>query len=232
MGAPVGASGLPEVDDVLASALEAQGEPGVRALGLLRDAYRVLTGEGFARPAEVAAACVRSAADALLSLPGSPTTAGLKPAAQDLLAAVDAFPPPTAEDSPPGQPAASADTNSSRAPQDPPPAARAGWERVSAAAEVLRGELQRPGGFHRERARGIVERLTEVTLGAAQETALDVWGTVYGVASGILHGGTADPGEAVRLYTESAQGARLEARRRMAAAGTVPTGDIDAATRG
>ncbi|MCO4699549.1 hypothetical protein LRR80_05645 [Streptomyces sp. RO-S4] len=38
---------------------------------LLRDAYRVLTGEGFARPAEVAAACVRSAADALLSLPGS-----------------------------------------------------------------------------------------------------------------------------------------------------------------
>jgi hypothetical protein len=29
VGAPVGASGLPEVDDVLAAALEAQGEPGV-----------------------------------------------------------------------------------------------------------------------------------------------------------------------------------------------------------
>ncbi|MFR9793768.1 hypothetical protein ACL07V_34770 [Streptomyces sp. MB22_4] len=211
VGAPVGASGLPEVDDVLAQALEAQGEPGARALGLLQDAYRVLTGEGFVRPAEVAAACVRSAADALLSLPGSPTTAGLKPAAQDLLAAVDAFPPPTAEDSQPGQPAALADTpdaNSSRAPQGPPPAARAGWERVSAAAEVLRGELQRPGGFHRERARGIVERLTEATLGAAQETALDVWGTVYGVASGILHGGAAGPGEAVRLYTEILGAAR------------------------
>ncbi|WP_411101066.1 hypothetical protein [Streptomyces sp. x-45] len=210
--APVGASGMPEVDDVLAAALEARGEPGVRALGLLRDAYRMLTGEGFVRPAEVAAACVRSAADALLSLPGSPATAGLKPAAQNLLAAVDAFPPPTAEDSSPGKPAAVADTpgtnSNSGAPKGPPTAARAGWERVSAAADVLRGELQRPGGFHRARARGIVERLTGVTLGTAQETALDVWGAVYGVASGILHGGAAGPGEAVRLYTEILGAAR------------------------
>ncbi|MGY5124336.1 hypothetical protein [Streptomyces nigrescens] len=207
VGAPGGASGLPEVDDALAAALEAQGEPGVRALGLLRDAYRVLTVEGFSRPAEVAAACVRSAADALLSLPGFPATAGLKPAAQALLAAVDAFPPLAAEDSSPGQPAALADTpdvnSNSVSPQVPSTAVRAGWERVSAAAEVLRGELQRPGGFHRARARGIVERLTGVTLGAAQETALDVWGAVYGVASAILHGGAASPGEAVRLYTET-----------------------------
>jgi hypothetical protein len=153
---------------------------------------------------------VRSAADALLSLPGSPATAGLKPAAQDLLAAVDAFPPPTAEESSPGKPAALADTPdaNSGATQSPSTAARAGWERVSAAADVLRGELQRPGGFHRARARGIVERLTGVTLGAAQETALDVWGAVYGVASGILHGGAAGPGEAVRLYTEILGAAR------------------------
>jgi hypothetical protein len=68
--APVGASVLPEVDDVLADALTAQGEAGVRALGLLRDAHWVLTGEGFVRPAEVAAACVRSAADALLGSSG------------------------------------------------------------------------------------------------------------------------------------------------------------------
>ncbi|MEU3511026.1 hypothetical protein ABZ733_24665 [Streptomyces longwoodensis] len=79
---------------------------------------------------------------------------------------------------------------------------------MSAAAEVLRCELQRPGGFHRERARGIAERLTEVTLGAAQRSALDVWGTVYGVASGILHGGAAGPGEAVRVYTDILGGAR------------------------
>ncbi len=211
MGVPVGASGLPEVDDALAAALEAQGEAGVRALGLLRDAHQVLAGERFVRPAEVAAACVRSAADALLSLPGSPTTAGLKPAAQGLLAAVDAFPSSAvAEDSSPGKPAALADTPDANlgASQGPPTAARAGWERVSTATEVLRSELQRPGGFHRARARGIVERLTGATLGAAQETALDVWGAVYGVASGILHGGTAGPGEAVQLYTEILGAAR------------------------
>ncbi|WP_279617143.1 hypothetical protein [Streptomyces regalis] len=197
VGAPAGASTLPEVDDVLAAALEAQGEAGVRALGLLRDAHRVLTGEGFVRPAEVAAACVRSAADALLSLPGALVTAGLKPAAKDLLAAVDALPSPVAaEDSPSGELAAGAANSSPGGPVG------AGWERVSAAAEVLRGELERPGGFHRARARGIVERLTGVTLGAAQETALDVWGAVYGVASGILHGSAAGPGEAVQLYAD------------------------------
>ncbi|UXX91293.1 hypothetical protein N7U49_01035 [Streptomyces sp. AD2-2] len=49
-------------------------------------------------------------------------------------------------------------------------------ERVTAAAEVLRGELEHPGGYHRGRARGIVERLTGVTLGGVQEKALDVWG--------------------------------------------------------
>uniref|UniRef100_UPI0013C4CB8C hypothetical protein n=1 Tax=Streptomyces scabiei TaxID=1930 RepID=UPI0013C4CB8C len=70
--APVGASVLPEIDDVLADALRAQGEAGVRALGLLQDAHRVLAGSGFARPSEVAAACVRSAADALLRLPSAP----------------------------------------------------------------------------------------------------------------------------------------------------------------
>lgn len=42
----MGASVLPEVDEVLADALRAQGEAGVRALGLLRDAHRVLTGAG------------------------------------------------------------------------------------------------------------------------------------------------------------------------------------------
>ncbi|MFE4639448.1 hypothetical protein [Streptomyces sp. NPDC056730] len=73
---------------------------------------------------------------------------------------------------------------------------------VSAAAGVLRGELERPGGFHRARARGIVERLMKVELGAAQETALDVWGAVYGVASGILHGSATGPGEAVQLYAD------------------------------
>lgn len=45
-----GVSVLPEVDDVLADSLVAQGEAGVPALGLLLDAHRVLAGGGFARP--------------------------------------------------------------------------------------------------------------------------------------------------------------------------------------
>ncbi|MFC8949506.1 hypothetical protein [Streptomyces rochei] len=195
----------PGVDEVLAAALEAQGVAGVRALGLLRDAHRVLTGAGFVRPAEVAAACVRSAADALLGLPGAPVTAGLKPAAKDLLAAVDAFPPPAAAEA---ARAGTPDVTDSGAPDGPSAPERAAWERVTVAAEVLRAELERPGGYHRARARGIIERLMKVELGAAQETALDVWGTIYGVASGILHGSAATPGEAASLYTELLGAAR------------------------
>lgn len=222
--APAGASVLPEVDDVLADALTAQGEAGVRALGLLRDAHRVLAGAGFVRPAEVAAACVRSAADALLGLPGAPVTVGLKPAAEGLLAAVDAVAPPAAEVSGPDGPAVPAGAApssgaaslaaeaGSASTDDAAGGASAGasaaWERVTAAADVLRDELNRPGRYHQARARGIVERLMKVELGAAQETALDVWGTVYGVASGILHGRAAHTGEAAVLYTDILGAAR------------------------
>lgn len=194
--APVGASVLPEVDAVLADALTAQGEAGVRALGLLRDAHRVLAGDEFVRPSEVAAACVRSAADALLGLPGAPVTVGLKAASEGLLAAVDSV-----------EVVGSAGTDA-----DPAGAAPAGagavWERVTAAADVLRDELSSPGRYHQARARGIVERLMGVELGAAQETALDVWGTVYSVASGILHGRAAHAGEAAVLYADVLGAAR------------------------
>ncbi|WP_020684239.1 hypothetical protein [Streptomyces prunicolor] len=223
--APAGASVLPEVDDVLADALTAQGEAGVRALGLLRDAHRVLAGDGFVRPSEVAAACVRSAADALLGLPGAPVTVGLKAAAEGVLAAVDAVAPPAAEVSGPDGPAGAAPSAGEASPSDGP-AVEAGtadahdaaggalagagavWERVTAAADVLRDELSRPGRYHQARARGIVERLMGVELGAAQETALDVWGTVYSVASGILHGRAAHPGEAAVLYADILGAAR------------------------
>ncbi len=227
----MGASVLPEIDDVLADALRAQGEAGVRALGLLQDAHRVLAGSGFARPSEVAAACVRSAADALLGLPGAPVTVGLKPAAEGLLAAVDDAAPPVAEAVGPDGAAPAADEASpSGGPASDGPAAQAGsagtaddeggglsgasagastaWERVTAAANVLRDELHRPGRYHQARARGIVERLMSVELGAAQETALDVWGTVYGVASGILHGRAAHAGEAAVLYADILGAAR------------------------
>lgn len=89
---------LPVVDEVLAAALTAQGAPGVRALGLLRDARRILSGAGgLERPGEIVEACVRSAADALLKVPGAPKSpVGLQSAAKDLLDAVDALPAPAA----------------------------------------------------------------------------------------------------------------------------------------
>ncbi|MCX4550395.1 hypothetical protein [Streptomyces sp. NBC_01500] len=193
---PTGAGQLPEVDEDLAKALIARGASGVRALGMLRDAYRVLTGTLMERPDEVAAACVRSAADALLSLPGAPDPPDLRRAGKDLLAAVDAFPPPALR------------APSSGASAGPVVTDRPGWERVTAAAEALRGELGPPGGFHRARARGIFEQLMGVMPGAAQDPALDVWAAIYGVASRILHGRAAAPGEAVHLYTDLLGAAR------------------------
>jgi len=192
-------AGLPVVDETLADALTAQGEPGVRALGLLRDAHRVLTVPGFLQPEEVAAACVRSAADALLGLSGSPGTVNLTSPAKNLLAAVDAVPSPAAV-------ARAAAPGATDFPASSSPTEHAAWERVTAAADVLRAELNQPG--HQERAARIVERLMGVTLGAAQETALDVWRTLYGVASGILHGRAAAPGKAASLYTELLSAAR------------------------
>ncbi|MEV5387251.1 hypothetical protein [Streptomyces sp. NPDC052721] len=80
--------------------------------------------------------------------------------------------------------------------------------RVREAAEVLRGQLARPGGYHRPRAAGIAERLMGVRLGAAQEEALGVWGEVYGMTSGTLHGGVADPARAAALYRKLLAAAR------------------------
>ncbi|UGQ11073.1 hypothetical protein LO772_30400 [Yinghuangia sp. ASG 101] len=193
---PTCAGELPEVDEDLAKSLTARGASGVRALGMLRDAYRVLTGTTMERPDEVAAACVRSAADALLSLPGAPDPPELRHAAKNLLAAVDTFPPPALR------------TPSSGTSAGPVGTDRPGWKRMTAAAEALRGELGPPGGFHQARARGIFEQLMGVTPSAAQDPALDVWADIYGVASRILHGRAAAPGEAVHLYTDLLDAAR------------------------
>ncbi|MFF8786710.1 hypothetical protein [Streptomyces sp. NPDC015125] len=80
--------------------------------------------------------------------------------------------------------------------------------RLRQAAEVLRGQLTRPGGYHRARAAGIAERLMGVPLGAAQEEALGVWGEVYGKTSGTLHGGVAAPARAAGLYRQLLAAAR------------------------
>ncbi|WP_405191712.1 hypothetical protein OG473_39260 [Streptomyces anulatus] len=177
------------MDEVLASALRAQGEGGFRALGLLRDAHRILSGAGgLERPGEIVEACVRSAADALLKLPGAPKNpVGLQSAAKGLLAAVDAF-----GSSPAGRTALGR-----RAPAGGP-----NWEPVAEAAEVLRGEILNPGGRSRRQARGIAERMTGLQLGAAQDKALKAWGALYSKASGTLHGAGAEEGRPAHLYTE------------------------------
>lgn len=206
VAASAAVSVLPEVDEVLAEALEVQGDAGVRALGLLRDARQVLAGAGLARPAEVAAACVRSAADALLKLGGDPKV-GLKAAAQGLLAAVDAAPtlaaPRTARAD-----GASAHSKPTGVDVNRADATGVGWEEVLEAAEALRGELKDPGGYHLARARAVVERLMGVTVGGAQEKALAVWGTIYTAASGVLHGRGAGMEDAVALYTDVLAAAR------------------------
>ncbi|WP_316779947.1 hypothetical protein [Streptomyces sasae] len=238
---PAGGDGLPEIDEVLAAALTAQGESGERALNLLRDAHRILVGEaGLLQAGEVAESCVRGAADALLGLAdsgrddGGGKAEGLQGAARRLLKEVDACDrqmrrrdtarsrpvSPSAEVGPSsGRPdvsarsepdavdvgrAPAADTSASTS----DPAVEAGWERVRAAAEVLRGELTRPGGYHRRRARGIAERLMGVALGSLQEQALDVWGEVYGRASGTLHGAASGPERAAALYRQVVVAAR------------------------
>ncbi|MFF3459687.1 hypothetical protein ACFYXH_36410 [Streptomyces sp. NPDC002730] len=61
--------------------------------------------------------------------------------------------------------------------------------RIRDTAEVLRPELERPGGYHRRRAMGVAERLTGQRLGAAQGSALDAWSDIYGGTSDVLHGG-------------------------------------------
>lgn len=171
---------LESVDGALAASLLEQGEVGARALGLLRDAYRMLEDGDYERSAEIAESCVRNAVDALLSLPGSQgtrTPRGLQSAGRDLLTAVDAYRP---ADEP-----AAGESRRKRPSRDPQAALR----RVREAAEVLRAELERPGGYHRRRAMGVAERLMGQRLGAAQESALDAWGELYGGASGVLHGG-------------------------------------------
>ncbi|MGW4359587.1 hypothetical protein ACWEKU_12650 [Streptomyces californicus] len=160
-----------------------------RALGLLRDAHRILSGEGgLERPGEIVEACVRGAADALLKLPGAPKNpVGLQSAAKGLLAAVYVF-----GSSPAGHTALGR-----RAPAGGPD-----WEPVAEAAEVLRGEILNPGGRPRRRARGIAERMTGLRLGTAQDNALKAWGALYSKASGTLHGTGAEEGRPAHLYTE------------------------------
>lgn len=124
----------------------------------------MLTDDRYERSGEIAGSCVRGAAEALLKLPGGGTARGLRDAARDLLKAVDAYRP-----------------DGRRDPQK-------ALQRMRQAADELRVELDKPGGYHRRRAKGVAERVMDQRLGAAQESALDAWGELYGPTSNVLHG--------------------------------------------
>lgn len=166
-------------------------------------------GTGLERPAEVVESCLRGAADALLSLPGAPVTVGLKPAAATLLDAVDALAvPPAVPSAAPlaGAPAVGAGPDelvlagrtaaADGAGADPSASV---VQRVREAAEVPRGQLKRPSGYHRARAAGIAVQLMGAELGGAQEQVLDVWGKVCGKTSSTLHSAGADRARAAAL---------------------------------
>lgn len=83
-----------------------------------------------------------------------------------------------------------------------------GWRPLRQAADVVRGQLKRPGDYHRARAAATAERLMGIKLGAAQKEVLGVWGEVHGKASGTLHSGVADPARAAALYRQLLAAAR------------------------
>ncbi|MFH0246340.1 hypothetical protein ACGRHY_28865 [Streptomyces sp. HK10] len=177
--------------------MQEEGEAGARALGLLRDAYRMLGDDRYQQRAEIADSCLRGAADALLKLPGAAPEGwkpiGLKGAARGLLKAVDAYTPPAPDAADGAGPASPGRRRRVRYPQ-------AAWERIREAAEVMRQELENPGGYHRRRATNVAERVLEVKLGAAQHKALDMWGELYGSASTVLHGTGSDLDRAAGRY--------------------------------
>ncbi|MFD7451760.1 hypothetical protein [Kitasatospora sp. NPDC059827] len=171
---------LEPVDEALAASLAAQGDPGARALGLLRDAHRMLCDDRYERSAEIAESCLRGAAESLLSLGG--TKPGLAAAARALLKAVDAYQPPA---EPAGTEPPSAAGAGRRRRKDP----TAVLQEVRSAAEALRAELSTPGGYHRRRIADVVEQNTGHRPGPAQEMlALTVWGDLYSTTSTTLHG--------------------------------------------
>ncbi|MFE1907395.1 hypothetical protein ACFW96_27530 [Streptomyces gardneri] len=177
------ADGLEPVDHALAASLTEQGPDGARALGLLRDAHRMLGDDRFEQPGEIADSCIRNAVDALLSLPGAADpkikVKGLQSTAKALLDAVDSYETP--HDGPPKPVSKAAKKRRTRDPQEALP-------RIRQAADQLRPEIYHPGGYHRRRARNIAERLMGQQLGAAQDNALDAWGKIYGETSDTLHG--------------------------------------------
>ncbi|MFD8396369.1 hypothetical protein ACFV2N_46160 [Streptomyces sp. NPDC059680] len=233
-----GGDELPAVGEVLAAALTAQGEPGVRALELLEDARQILSGGLLRRSAEVAESCLRGAADALLSLPGAQEAVGLRAAAAALLDAIDARDPgrprvpaaaphdepmaapsrqvPAGETGVAGRGPAAVPRQSAVPPAETCAADRGGIDgadaeeqlRLREALEALRRQLNQPGGFHRARAARIAERLMGVPLGAFHEKALDVWPELYSKTSGTLHGGVADPARAAAHYGKLLAAAR------------------------
>jgi hypothetical protein len=172
------------LDEALQDALAVQGELGLRALGLLCDARRLLDEpQGWERPYETVVANCRGAMDSLLELSGLHPV-GLKSAATDVLLRARALLEEGA---------------SGAADRDAQVLARTS---LSEALEVLAGEVGNPGGYHSRRVRHVTERLTRRILGVAEESAARVWSDLYARASGVLHGSAVTAAQARLIFED------------------------------
>ncbi|MEY9839497.1 hypothetical protein [Streptacidiphilus sp. EB103A] len=185
------------VDDTLAGALTQQGPGGIRALGLLRDAGRLLEDPGFEQAVEIADSSLRNAMDTLLSLHNANGEAkGMRGAAEDLATAVGkALPKALLKD---GAPPATA----------PVTITAEHASNLVAARHALLAQTNRPGGYHRERAALIARLLHGQELGAAQLAAADRWGSGFSSSSATLHGHQANRSDVVDRYHDVLELAR------------------------
>ncbi|MGW4805177.1 hypothetical protein [Kitasatospora sp. NPDC004272] len=171
---------LEPVGDDLAAALVQQGAGGVRALGLLRDAYRLLHDQGYERGAELADIAVRTASDCLLSLGTANKEArGLRAAATGMNKTLKSI--LTKRLVAPGAASASV----------PVKLTVEQVRQLVAARQRLVDEVNNPGGYHRERALIQLRQVLGQAAGTAQRNAADGWGGGYGAASKTVHGSEA-----------------------------------------
>ncbi|MCC9312217.1 hypothetical protein LN042_35030 [Kitasatospora sp. RB6PN24] len=160
-------SGPLAIESELATALRAQGANGERALNLLRDAQKVLSGpEQFAAPYEVAQSCVRGAVDSILKIAGS-NFRGLRSTQAAVIQRAKAL----------------ADASGGGSTMD------ADLSGLVEAVQELRAEEGNRGGFRVRQVADLVQKQTGREMGGPErQAALDSWHRFYDEASAVLHG--------------------------------------------
>ncbi|MEU6071059.1 hypothetical protein ABZ864_43110 [Streptomyces sp. NPDC047082] len=167
----------------LASALEAQGNNGQRALSLLLDAAQILNSPTqFRAPYEVAQSCLRNALDSVLSIAGEDFP-GLRSATRAVTEAAGSV----------------ADAWSEQR-----EVAAADLDVLAAALVELRAEQANRGGFRTRQVGRLVAEQTRQEMGLAEAEAARSWSAFYSTASGVLHGSSSGADAALRQFDDVA----------------------------